>query len=102
MLMKQSASAPTGQPKAETSRQYILSQLNGVFEEILDAGPVRLSEATMPTEVSGWDSLAHIQLIVAMEGHFDIKFTSEEMLSWRNVGEIVDSIMAQSASRGEL
>ncbi len=77
------------------NRQHILSQLNRIFEEIMDSGPVHLSEATVPADVAGWDSLAHIQLIVAMERYFDIRFTSEEMVSWKNVGEIMDSILAQ-------
>ena len=39
-----------------------------------------------------WDSLSHVQLIVAIEKAFGIKFTSNEILSWSNVGQLVDSI----------
>jgi acyl carrier protein len=84
------------------NRQHILHQLNAILEEITDRGPVHLSEATVPADVDGWDSLAHIQLIVAMERHFDIKFASEEMVSWENIGEILDSISAQCVPCDEL
>ncbi len=76
-------------------RRNVIDQLNGIFEEIIDEGGVNLSEATVPADVDGWDSLAHIQLVVAMEKHFDVKFTSEEILMWKNVGEMVDCILAK-------
>ncbi len=76
-------------------RRNVIDQLNGIFEEIIDEGGVNLSEATVPADVDGWDSLAHIQLVVAMEKHFDVKFTSEEILVWKNVGEMVDCILAK-------
>jgi acyl carrier protein len=76
-------------------RLTVIGQLNVLFEEVIDVAPVRLSEATVPTDVEGWDSLNHIQLVVAMEKHFDVKFTSEEILAWRNVGEMIDCILAK-------
>jgi acyl carrier protein len=78
-------------------RLNIINQLKAIFEEIIDKGPVFLSEATVPADVDGWDSLAHIQLVVAVEKHFDIKLTSEEILSWKNVGEMVDCILTKSS-----
>ena len=76
-------------------RSGVTNQLNGIFEDILDNGPVCLADTTVPADVDGWDSLAHIQLVVAMEKHFDIKFTSEEILLWQNVGEMVDCILTK-------
>ena len=43
-------------------------------------------------EVDDWDSLGHIRLIVAVECHFKIKFTSAEISGWANVGEFVNAI----------
>jgi acyl carrier protein len=73
-------------------RIHIIQELNGIFEEIIDRGTVRLSETTVPADVDGWDSLAHIQLVVAVEKRFDIKFTSDEILSWKNIGDMVECI----------
>ena len=44
-----------------------------------------------------WNSLTHIQLIVAIEKKFKIKFTSKEILSWKNVGELVDCLASKLA-----
>jgi len=74
------------------SRTEILRQIEIIFEDVLDENDIILSETTTANDVEGWDSLTHIQLIVAIEKHFRIKFTSKEILSWKNVGEMIDAI----------
>ena len=43
-------------------------------------------------DVPEWDSLNHINLIVAVEKHFHISFTTKELSALRNVGEFVKLI----------
>jgi len=76
-------------------RTGILRQIEIIFEDVLDEDDINLTEATTANDVEGWDSLTHIQLIVAIEKHFRIKFSSKEILSWKNVGEMVDSICSK-------
>ena len=74
-------------------RTEIFNELNGIFTDVLDLDePITLTEKSSADDVEEWDSLTHIQLIVAIEKHFKIKFTSKDILSWKNVGEMVDSI----------
>jgi len=70
----------------------ILQQVETIFKDVLDEENLTLTEATTANDVEGWDSLTHVQLIVAIEKHFKIKFSSKEILSWKNVGEMVDAI----------
>jgi len=73
-------------------RNEILNTVNNVFIDVLDDDNLVLSEATTANDVEEWDSLNHIQLVVAIERQFKIRFASQEILSWQNVGEMVDSI----------
>lgn len=74
-------------------RNEILSQLSEIFSDVLDLEDVELTDTTSADDIEEWDSLSHIQLIVATEKHFGVKFTSLEIMKWNNVGEMVDSIM---------
>ena len=76
-------------------RLEILKTVQDIFRDILDDEEIVLEDSTTADDVEGWDSLTHIQLIVAIEKQFKIKFTSKEILSWRNVGEMLDSIAAK-------
>ncbi len=73
-------------------KNEILDQVQLIFLDILDEESLSLTAETTAQDVEGWDSLTHIQLIVAIEKYFKIKFTSKEILSWKNIGEMLDSI----------
>lgn len=73
-------------------RNEIITEVQTVFRDVLDNKDIVLSDTTTANDIEEWDSLTHIQLIVAIEKHFKIKFTSMEILSWQNVGEMVDCI----------
>ncbi|KAA6323556.1 Acyl carrier protein [termite gut metagenome] len=73
-------------------KEEILLQVQNIFRDILDNESIELTGETTANDVDEWDSLSHIQLIVAIEKQFKIKFTSREILSWKNVGEMIDSM----------
>ena len=73
-------------------RSEILKQINEIFVDTLDNEEVVIEEQTQATDVEEWDSLTHIQLVVAIEKNFKIRFTSKEIQSWNNVGEMMDCI----------
>jgi len=73
-------------------RIELLKSINNVFIDVLDNEDIQLTEKTSANDVEDWDSLNHIQLIVAIEKKFKIRFKSDEIRSWQNVGEMMDSI----------
>ena len=76
-------------------RTDIFEKLNEIFTDVLDLDKCELTDRTSADDIEGWDSLSHIQLIVAIEKEFKIRFSSLEIMKWRNVGELVDSIMSK-------
>ena len=73
-------------------KNQILADVQSIFRDVLDNEDIELHAATTADDIDEWDSLTHIQLIVAIEKHFQIKFTSKEILSWQNVGQMIDCI----------
>ena len=76
------------------TREEIYDKLNEVFQDIFDDEELTVNDATVAADVDGWDSLEHINLIVAVERCFGIKFTMGETTGLKNVGEMVDKIIA--------
>lgn len=70
----------------------ILKQVNEIFIDVLDEDNIVLTESTTADDVEDWDSLSHIQLVVAIEKHFKTKFTLTEIQSWENVGQMCNAI----------
>ena len=73
----------------------ILKTVNEIFINTLDDENIVLNYGTTANDVDEWDSLNHIQLIVAIEKRFKIRFASQEILNWNNVGDIVNGISSK-------
>lgn len=77
------------------NKDEILAKLTGIFHDELDNDTILLSFETTADDIEEWDSLSHIQLIVAVEKAFGVRFTSSEIQSWNNVGEMIDCILTK-------
>lgn len=73
-------------------RNEILAKVQDIFREELELDDLELTDETTADDVEGWDSLSHIQLVAALEEAFGIEFKSREILSWDNIGDLIDSI----------
>ncbi len=60
------------------TREEIYGKLNEVFQDVFDDEDITVNDSTVAADVDGWDSLEHINLIVAVERCFGIKFTMGE------------------------
>jgi len=72
--------------------QDILDRLTGILRDLLDDESIVLAPTTTRPDVSGWDSFAYVNFIVAVEGEFGIRFQVAEVESFKTVGDIVNQI----------
>ena len=63
--------------------------LEPIFHEVFDDDEIELREEMTADEVDGWDSLSHVNLIVAIESKLKIRFTQKELLTFRTVGDLM-------------
>lgn len=63
--------------------------MEGIFRELFRDKSLVIHTETSAKDIEGWDSLAHITLIVAIEKKFGIKFKLAELQDVRNVGDIL-------------
>ena len=77
----------------------VMSKLTGVFQRVFDDPTLHLSRVMTADDVEGWDSLSHINLIVAIERDFKIRFTTREIAGLKNVGELMDLIAGKGGAR---
>ncbi len=77
------------------NRNRILLSIQDIFCDILDDEDIVLTNETSANDIEEWDSLSHVQLIVAIEHEFGVRFSSEEIPSWKNVGDIISSVFSK-------
>ncbi len=70
----------------------ILARLTDVVRDVFDDEALVVTSSTTATDVEGWDSLAHIRLILNVERTFGIKLTASEIAKLKTVGDLTDLI----------
>ena len=72
-------------------------RVRDIFREVFDNDKLEIYDAMQAKDVSNWDSLTHITLIMAIEDAFCIKFTTREVMGFQNVGEMMQCLRAKIA-----
>jgi acyl carrier protein len=74
----------------------IYARLTEIFQDVFDEDSIQLTSELSAKDVDGWDSLAHIRLILTVEKAFKIKFSTSEIGKLENVGDLVAFIRARA------
>ena len=74
-------------------------RLTSVFRDVFDDDSLTLRPDLTADEVENWDSLTHIDMITAVEREFAIRFTTGDVSSMKNVGDLMALIQKKTASR---
>jgi acyl carrier protein len=75
----------------------IFRQLNLVFQDVFDDDRVEVNTTTTAEDIDGWNSLAHIRLMVSIEKAFKLRFSAAEISSLKNVGDMALLIARKQA-----
>lgn len=70
----------------------ILVEVNKIFIEVFEDTSIKLNENITTEDIAAWDSLTHIQMITAVEKRFKIRFELNDLLNFRNVGDLCRGI----------
>lgn len=76
----------------------VMETLNDVFRKVFDNDDIQLRPDMTANDIDGWDSLSHVNLILAIENQFQIRFKTSEVVRFKNVGELLKNIEAKIAA----
>jgi len=74
----------------------VYARLAPIFHDVFDEDSIELTPELTAKDVDGWDSLNHIRLLLTIEKAFKVKFTTSEIGSLANVGDLVKLIKARA------
>lgn len=76
------------------SREEIFKKIEMICRDVFEDETLVVSDETKASDVDGWDSLSHLSLINEIENEFNVKFTLGEITGSKNLGELVDALIA--------
>jgi acyl carrier protein len=68
----------------------LLEELQPIFRDILDQPNLIITRESNASTVEDWDSLAHVNLVTAIEKRYKIRFALGELQELKNVGDMID------------
>ncbi len=77
------------------TREELFEAINDIFRDVFDDDSLVITDETNSEDIEDWDSLEHINLVVAMEKRFNMKFNIKEVGNLKNVGEMADLILSR-------
>lgn len=80
------------------SREEGAARLTEIMRDVFDVDDLQYSDNLKADDVEGWDSLSHVRFLVTVEKEFGFRFTSSEIDSFKNLGEVLDVIVRRATA----
>ncbi|MCL1830457.1 MAG: acyl carrier protein [Oscillospiraceae bacterium] len=77
------------------NRAEILDRVQNIFRDIFDDNDILITDETNATDIEDWESLEQINILVAIQKEFSIKFSIDDVEGLENVGQTIDLIEAK-------
>ncbi len=74
------------------SSSSMIQAINQIFIDVLEEEHIVITPETSAADIEEWDSLNHIQMITAVEKKFKLRFKLNELLNFKNVGDLSKNI----------
>lgn len=74
------------------TKKEIFEKIQIIFQNVFDNSEMKIESSSNSSNVENWDSLNHINLVIAIQKEFRIKFDLKEIQAFKNVGEMVDLV----------
>jgi acyl carrier protein len=78
-------------------KNEIVSRLAPIFRDVFNDDALIVTEDMTAADVPTWDSLSNINMIIAVEKSFGVKFSIKDVRSLKNVGELLELIKRKAA-----
>ena len=82
------------------TNEEVLAEVNRIMCNTFNNQSIKLKYETSARDVAEWDSLNHIELVVAVEKYYKIRFNFSELQKFKSVGEMCDNIVLKLAQTG--
>jgi acyl carrier protein len=80
-----------------TDSTEIYADLTEIFNDVFMVDDMKLTPELTAKDVKGWDSFKQIEIMVSVEERFNIKLSTREIDSLKNVGDLADVIAKKTA-----
>ena len=78
-------------------RDDVVNRLVTLMEDAFDEDSIEYSDELTADDIEEWDSLSNVRFIVSVEQEFGVRFTVGEIEGFKNVGELVEAVLAKAA-----
>lgn len=76
----------------------LTERVNEIFCEVFDDESIKIASEMTANDIDSWDSLSHVNLIIAIETNFNIRFSQKELLTLKKVGDLLDCIRSKKTT----
>ena len=73
----------------------VLQELNAIFSEIFSRTDLTLNQEMKTGDIQDWDSYKNVEILIACEAHWNIRFSSREIDAIRTVGQLMGCIASK-------
>lgn len=82
------------------NKNEILEKVTEICRDVFEDEKLVITEGTCAADVEKWDSLTHLNMISDLEDEFGISFTLDEVMSSRNMGELLNALIRHLEKQG--